>query len=564
MNDDVSRHPLEGARIAISYARFSSAGQAVGDSLRRQSEAAEAYAAQNGLVLDKQLSFSDLGVSAYDQSNVRKGALGLFLKAIEAGRIPVGSTLIVESFDRLSRATPIDALGVFTDIINAGLTIVTLTQPPKSFSRESIQGNVFQLFEVLVDMHRANAESARKAGLVSSAWKNKKVRAQTGAIMTRRAPHWIDVEVKEELSKDAHAKRVATINAARAAVVMRLVESAERGVGNHTLIRQLHEEKIPAWSSSGRWQPSYIQKIMRNPALFGAINLDGELCENYYPALIDKNRYLRLQVLRSARATTKATNRGGEVVTNLFSGRLKCGYCGSAMNVAGYKSRKTGYDRKYVACHGARIGSPEARAVGCRMHMWFLDQLEPKLLLWLTGLDYQSLMTTDRSQAEKARALLAGIERDMADLARRVGNITRLIEDGDGTKALIHRQRELEAEAERLQQQANAQRDKVLLIESTEQSGKSRMDALIALFREMQKLRAEDSKIKLRILREQLSAAIAQTVERVRLFPTGPTLQADKSQRYMVVELKSGKQYEIDASDGSDGIDQEEAEADSR
>jgi hypothetical protein len=267
--------------------------------------------------------------------------------------------------------TPIDALGVFTDIINAGLTIVVLTTPPKAFSRASMQANVFQLLEVLVDMHRANAESVRKAELLSGAWNDKKRRAKSGAIMSRKAPYWIDVEIDEMHDRKAPGRRKAMLNPNRASVVMSLVESAERGVGNHRLIRQLHSDGVPAWSRSDKWQPSYIQKMMRNPALFGAIELDGELYENYYPALIDKDRFLRLQVLRSARATTKVTNRNGEVVTNLFSDRLICGYCGSPMNVAGYKSRKTGYDRKYVACHGARIGSPDARAAGCRMHSGF-------------------------------------------------------------------------------------------------------------------------------------------------------------------------------------------------
>lgn len=101
------------SNIAISYARFSSAGQAEGSSLSRQIERAEAYAAANDLVIDHALSFRDLGVSAWDRSNIEKGALGLFLRAITEGKVPKGSTLIVELFDRLSRAEPIDALAIF-------------------------------------------------------------------------------------------------------------------------------------------------------------------------------------------------------------------------------------------------------------------------------------------------------------------------------------------------------------------------------------------------------------------------------------------------------------------
>ncbi len=535
--------------IAISYARFSSTKQSEGDSLRRQVQRAEAYAIANGLVIDRNLSCEDLGKSAYDQTNIRKGALGVLLEAISAGKVPTGATLIVESFDRLSRAEPADALPVFLDILNAGLNLVTLTDPPKVFSREAVRANVFLLFEALLDMYRANQESARKSGLLSEAWGDKKKRAMLGELMSRKAPHWINVEVNAALEKKNPKRRTAHLNAERAAVVMRLIEAAEAGVGNHTLIKRLHTDGVPAWSKSGKWQPSYMQKIMRNPALYGAIELDGEVYEDYYPALIDKSRFMRLNAVRSARATTKNTSRGGETVTNLFSGRLLCGYCGSPMNIAGYKSRKTGYERKYVACHGARIRSPEAVKVGCRMHMWFLDQLEPKLLLWITGLDYKALMTTDRSQAEKERANLAGLQAEIADAVRKISNITKLIEEGGGTKALVLRQRELESDSEHLERQCKLQRDKVVMTEASEASGKSRMVALIAVFREMAQLTAAGDQLRLRVLREQLSASIAQTVKHVTLFPVGPILQGDKSERYMIIDLHNGKRYEVDDSE---------------
>jgi DNA invertase Pin-like site-specific DNA recombinase len=46
-----------------SYIRFSRPEQMRGDSLRRQTEAAEKWAAENGLVIDQ--SLTDLGLSAY-------------------------------------------------------------------------------------------------------------------------------------------------------------------------------------------------------------------------------------------------------------------------------------------------------------------------------------------------------------------------------------------------------------------------------------------------------------------------------------------------------------------
>jgi DNA invertase Pin-like site-specific DNA recombinase len=120
--------------IAYSYVRFSTPQQLLGNSRRRQIEASERYATENGLVLDQTLS--DEGLSAFTGKNVRDGALGRFIEAIEKGKVRPGSYLLVESLDRLSRAQVISALRVFLNIIEAGIIIVTLADehfPPLCF-----------------------------------------------------------------------------------------------------------------------------------------------------------------------------------------------------------------------------------------------------------------------------------------------------------------------------------------------------------------------------------------------------------------------------------------------
>ena len=50
---------------AYSYLRFSTPDQMRGDSFRRQAVLAREYAAKHGLQLDENLTFNDLGVSAF-------------------------------------------------------------------------------------------------------------------------------------------------------------------------------------------------------------------------------------------------------------------------------------------------------------------------------------------------------------------------------------------------------------------------------------------------------------------------------------------------------------------
>src|SRR4029450_5078705 len=125
---------------AYSYLRFSTPDQLKGDSFRRQTELSQRYAQQHGLDLDDKLTFHDLGVSGFRGKNITKGALGDFIKAIEKGRVQPGSYLLVESLDRLSRDTVMNAFSRFSDILAKGITIVTL-QDGKSYTQRSLGDN---------------------------------------------------------------------------------------------------------------------------------------------------------------------------------------------------------------------------------------------------------------------------------------------------------------------------------------------------------------------------------------------------------------------------------------
>ena len=136
--------PRKASPLAYSYLRFSTPEQAKGDSLRRQLALAEAYAKRNGLQLDAELSLRDLGVSAFRGANAAVGALGAFLKAISDGLVPKGSLLLVEALDRVSRQTARKAVRTLEEIVEAGITVVTLNDG-KAYTLESLNGTDFLL-----------------------------------------------------------------------------------------------------------------------------------------------------------------------------------------------------------------------------------------------------------------------------------------------------------------------------------------------------------------------------------------------------------------------------------
>jgi len=93
-----------------SYIRFSSPEQAKGTSYERQLNFAKNFAEKRGWTLDEKLCMFDEGLSGFHQDHTVKGHLGVFLRAVQGGKIEKPSALLVENLDRLSRAAIPDAL----------------------------------------------------------------------------------------------------------------------------------------------------------------------------------------------------------------------------------------------------------------------------------------------------------------------------------------------------------------------------------------------------------------------------------------------------------------------
>ena len=119
--------PITRRREAYSYVRFSTAEQAKGDSKRRQTTMAAEYAKLNNLDLNDTLTFRDEGVSSFRGKNSETGKLAEFLEAVRKGIVPQGSVLLVENFDRISRQAARKALRTIEEIVESGVSLVTLT-----------------------------------------------------------------------------------------------------------------------------------------------------------------------------------------------------------------------------------------------------------------------------------------------------------------------------------------------------------------------------------------------------------------------------------------------------
>lgn len=356
---------------AYSYIRWSSEKQTSGDSLRRQTEAARTWAVAHGIELDETTSYLDAGVSGLTGRNAKRGALHSFLRAVEDGIIPLGSYLLVESLDRLSRQSPWDAMPLFQQIINEGVNIVTL-QDDRVWNSDELRVNPFRIMESLMVMIRANEESVTKSKRVRAARERNRRDAASGKITTSKVPAWLktnagktEIEVVEE----------------RAHLVRRIYEMADAGMGHTAIAKTLNGEGISSFGSptsrveSGVWNKTYISKLLHSKAPAGVLEQyeskepgsDGPArikvgeVPGYYPVVVPQD--LAERVWLKAQAVQPKGHHANLPIQNLFAGVGRCPICGTVM-ARQVVSKRHGGDR--LRCNLGKVGGCSSKSVQLR------------------------------------------------------------------------------------------------------------------------------------------------------------------------------------------------------
>lgn len=428
------------ARV-YSYLRFSDPKQAEGSSADRQAAYAKRWADERGLLLDESLSLRDEGLSAYHQKHVRQGALGAFLAAAEAGKIPIGSYLVVEGLDRLSRAEPIQAQAQLAQIISAGITVVTASDG-KEYNRERLKANPMDLVYSLLVMIRAHEESDTKSkrvraairrqceGWIAGTWR--------GVIRNGRDPSWVkwNGQAFELIPDRAQAMR-------EAIRYFLLGDGAEAIAG-----------RVEVGISSAS-----LYKMLKRPDLIGAklIEVGGEQyrLDGYYPALISQADFDALQ----AQSSQRFRRRGKSEIPGILTGTrlLYCGYCGYAMvaqNTMGRNRKADGTvqdgHRRLLCCShkipGIECSSPSG---GCSA-----APVERALFEHCSDVINLSRLTAGDDQTDALHAEVIRIEGEIDSTSKQIDRVTEalLASDGAAPAAFVKRARELESARDALRE----------------------------------------------------------------------------------------------------------------
>lgn len=386
--DTQATEPTEKKAIAYSYVRFSTVKQELGDSLRRQVEACEKYCFEHNLELHP-VSYRDLGVSAFKRRNIEKGALASFIEAVKTGKVAKGSYLIIEQFDRMSRAETSTALQLLLDLVKSGIKVVTLDDG-KVWDSDSIN-DTGNLVLAIVYMSRANNESQAKADRLKSLWKNKKEAAAAGTakrIVTSECPRWLRA-TEDKTGFEPIPERVESIK--------KVFDMRIRGFGISSIVTRANEE---GWPCPGKppvrqsgesveafalraaaptnWHTSTVGRLLQNRALLGEYQPfrddpsdynkripAGDPIPGYYPAVLDETTFLRAQA--KAERSGRFPGRRDASLKNWLQGLLQC-TCGHSFvrknkdskaqpNYARYYC--TARNRGITKCPGANAGELE-------------------------------------------------------------------------------------------------------------------------------------------------------------------------------------------------------------
>ena len=389
-----------GKPVAWAYSRFSTPGQARGDSERRQRSSVEAWKQRNPNY--EVHALHDAGVSAYHGRNRTLGQLGIFLGALrnnELGREPV---LLVENLDRLSREEIETAHAFFLELINRGAAVVTLHND-KCYRKGM---SLVDIITALVEMDVAHQHSAKLSMRVKEACK---ARREKGLIVHTgsSAPAWLTL---------AKGRTAWSVRKDREKLLHRIFERAAAGKGPQAIARELNSEGVAPWSRSKAWRGSTIDGLLRSRAVLGEYKSK----PGYFPSVVDQDLWSRA----NDRELKKARGRGTGTIAelNLFRGLVRSGLDGSLMILrqSGVKDRTGAYVwHRYLVSNETVAGRSK--------HRIRYEDFEASVLRFFRQVDRELLNRVRSGANTDLQERVAAAERQVQTLEKQIAKLNRFI-----------------------------------------------------------------------------------------------------------------------------------------
>jgi site-specific DNA recombinase len=441
-------HPTsKGARCAV-YIRVSDPKQEANYSLRTQEEECRAYAATRGWTVIG--VWSDVWTA--DDLFERKGMTDL-RAAVRTGQVDV---VLAHAIDRWSRNQAHQGL-LISEAEYAGARVEFATErladTPEGRFMQAAKGFAAEI-ERLKFMERSNR--GRLARVASG-------KPTVGP----RAPYglrWVDDE-KSRLIEDPIT----------GPIVQRMFQEVAAGGSARRVALRLTAEGIPTPTGKNVWVRQTILGILRHPVYVGdatalrleysRVQIPGEgkkrrahrraaegqvVLPDVAPALVDRETAVAALAQLPLNKKQSVRNNHNPVATLLRAGFARCGYCGRSLGL------KTVQGQRYYTCNQQdRHGCPWFGISARLLDSVVWERVEHVLTRPdVIAAEVQRLRDVDPTMDD-----LAAIQRRLAEIARKQGNlVNRIASEDDNDVASLYRD-QLGSLAHQSRQLQTAQRD---------------------------------------------------------------------------------------------------------
>ncbi|MEU8655238.1 recombinase family protein [Actinoplanes philippinensis] len=212
-------------------------------------------------------NYEDLGISAFNGDE--RPEFERLLADCRAGHV---NLIVVYYISRLSRLDPLDAIPVVSELLNLGVTIVSVTEG------EFRKGNMMDLIHLIMRLDAAYRESKNKSEHIRGA---KAVARELGGYVSGKPP--FGFKLRPEIRTNAEGRPIKVQLLERdpeeAAVVQfmtRRILDREKPASAHSLAAELNAGGIPTRGArlgkaqaDSVWRHRTLYRILRDPRLAG-------------------------------------------------------------------------------------------------------------------------------------------------------------------------------------------------------------------------------------------------------------------------------------------------------
>jgi DNA invertase Pin-like site-specific DNA recombinase len=397
--------------LIVVYERVSTERQDLSRQAVQRERAQADYPGREPLVLQ------DDGVSAFKVPIFERPGGSELVRLIEEERV---EAIYADAQDRLSRGRQSEWWN-FADLCQQAGTRIVIDGRELRFEEESDE------IRSAIDAILARRESREKSHRVRGGMRR---RVERGDYVGAHRSFGYE-------SAGTGCNRRQVINAAEAAVVVRMVEESESGRGLRPIAAGLNADAVPTLRGRA-WTPEKVRRLLRARRIAGL--------EPGYPPIIEPERWQRLQETLSNRRATGRRPYGSHAFTQ---GILRCPQCGAGLRP---RTEKTGY--AYYECRRTCDGSCKQGRINAR-------EVESEVLAFLGDLVFDPDEMRTRTEAAAARErgrathMIEQAQRGVREFERRVRRVQRDYEAGD-LPAHLYAESRASLEADREQAEARA------------------------------------------------------------------------------------------------------------